>query len=38
MKALLPQIVAEVRRQHDLRNASLPDSQVAAMKRILDES
>lgn len=37
MKALLPQIVAEVRRQHDLSKASAPANQLEALKRILDE-
>lgn len=38
MKALLPQIVAEVQRQQDLRRASNPDYQNATLERILREA
>lgn len=37
MKALLPQIEAEVQRQHDLYKASLPEEQLIGLKRILNQ-
>jgi hypothetical protein len=38
MKVLLPQIVAEVKRQRDLRLAADPEAQTEAMDRIIREA